>query len=73
MENSIDAWSSYKSVRNLHKVKLVNSKNQYINNKINTAIDQKETWNRIKNLVLGKPRNVIKTVIFEGITYTENV
>ena len=56
MENSIDAWYSYRAARNLYKVKLVNSKHQYINSRINTAKDQKEMWNRIKNLVLGEPR-----------------
>ena len=48
MERSIDAWCSYKAARNLYKVKVVNSKNHYINSKINKAKDQKETWNRIR-------------------------
>ena len=30
-------------------------------------------WNRIKNLVLGEPRKLIKNVIFEGIEYTRDV
>lgn len=49
MENIIDAWCSYKGANNLYKVKLVNSKNQYINIKINTTKAQKEMLNRIKN------------------------
>ena len=45
--------------KNLYRFKLVNSKNLYINSRINTTKDQKEMWNRIKNLVLGKSRNLI--------------
>ena len=74
MENSIDAWCSYRAARNLYKVKLVNSENKCRNSKINTAKDQKEMWNRIKNLVLGKPLTLIKkNVMFDVIEYTGDV
>ena len=35
-------------MRNLCKVKIENAKNDYINNKINNATDQKEMWKVIK-------------------------
>ena len=74
MVNSYDAWCSNRAAaRNLKRIKLVNSKNQYINSRINSANGQKEMSNRITNLVLGKPRNGKKNVISEGIEYTENV
>ena len=35
-------------MRNLYKVKIENAKNNYTNNKINNAIEQKEMWKGIK-------------------------
>lgn len=59
-ENTDEAWNNYKIIRNTYKVKLENEKNKYINDKINNARDQKEMWRKIKELVLRKPRKLIK-------------
>ena len=63
----------YRAAIILYKVKLVNSKNHYLNNRKNTAKDQNEMWNRINNLVFWQPLNLIKkkNLIFEGIKFTE--
>lgn len=58
-ENTDEAWNNYKIIRNTYKVKIENEKNKYINDKINSAQDQKEMWRIIKELVLRKPRKVI--------------
>ena len=63
MESSINAWCKYMTASNLYKFKVVNSKNHYINSTINAAKDLKEMWNRIKNLVLGKPRYLKKKCV----------
>lgn len=42
IENTDEAWSTYRWIRNLYKVKIENEKNKYINNRINNAKDQKE-------------------------------
>ena len=42
--NSSEAWAIYKAMRNLYKVKIENEENNYINDKLNDATDQKEMW-----------------------------
>ena len=40
--NSNEAWSIYKAMRNLYKVKIQKSKNNYVNNKINILLTKKK-------------------------------
>ena len=42
-ENTYEAWNNYKTIRNIHKVK-IEQKNRYITNKINNAYNQMEFW-----------------------------
>lgn len=72
IENSSEAWAIYKAMRNLYKVKIENAKNNYINNKINSATDQKEMWKQIKNLIFRKNRSAIETVIFDQVECKDN-
>lgn len=64
--NTPEAWANYKSIRNLYKVKIENQKNNYINDQIRNATDQKQMWREIKNLVLKESQTVINSVIFNG-------
>lgn len=72
LENTNEAWNSYKIIRNKYKVKIEKEKSNYINNKINNANNQKEMWNKIKELVLRKPKTVIKTVKYNQIEYKDS-
>lgn len=54
LKNTNQAWTNYKTKRNIYKVKIENEKNKYINNKINNADDQKQMWREIKDLVFKK-------------------
>lgn len=71
-ENNDEAWANYKSIRNLYKVEIENEKNKYINDQINNAGDQKQMWKKIKELVLKKNKNEIKSVIFNHVEYKNN-
>ena len=70
--NTNEAWNNYKTIRNIYKVNIEREKNRYITNKINNAFNQREMWCKIKELVLRKPKNVIKTMIHENIEYKED-
>ena len=70
-ENRNEAWNNFKAIRNINKVRIEQEKNRHITNKIN-AYNQREMWCKIKELVLRKPKNVIKTVIHENIEYKED-
>lgn len=72
IENSYEAWNNYKTCRNRYKVEVENQKDNYVNNKVSNAKDQKEMWKQIKDLVLKKCQNVIQTVIFDNIEYKDN-
>lgn len=72
-ENTNEAWSQYKNIRNIYKVKIQNEKRKYINNKIIFAKDQKEMWREIKNLILKKYMSTIEAVIFDTIEYKNNL
>lgn len=71
IENSVEAWANYKSIRNLYKVKIENEKFKYINNRIKNARDQKQMWREIKELVIKQNKNEIKCVIFNNVEYKE--
>lgn len=68
-----EAWSEYRELRNKYTVETKNDKFKYINNRINNAKDQKQMWNEIKSLVIKKPKNVIKSVIFNQVEYKDNL
>ena len=61
-----ETWHNCKAIRNIYK-------NRYITDKINNAYHQREMWCKIKQLVLRKPKNVIKTVIHEHIEYKDDM
>ena len=42
VENTNQAWGEYKLIRNQYKVQNENNRNNYINNKINNATNQKQ-------------------------------
>lgn len=71
-ENTTAAWNRYKLIRNTYKNKTESEKEKYVNSKINNAKDQKQMWKQIKELVLKRNKNVIKTVIFNEIEYKDN-
>lgn len=73
LKNTNQAWTNYKTKRNIYKVKIENEKNKYINNKINNADDQKQMWREIKDLVFKKKHNEIKNVIFNQVEYKDNI
>ena len=59
VENTEVAWANYKTVRNTYKTKIEFEKNNFINNRINNAKDQKQMWKEIKDLFLKKNKTVI--------------
>lgn len=71
-ENTNEAWDNYRITRNTYKVKLVNENSKYVNNKINNAPNQKQMWIEIKNLVLKKSNEAIKSVIFNQVEIKDN-
>ena len=70
-ENSASAWNSYKFIRNIYKVK-ISSESMFISNEITNTSNQREMWNKIKELVLKTPKNLIKSVVFNNIEYNIN-
>lgn len=71
-ENTIEAWKNYTEIRNKYKVAIENAKFNYTNDQINNTKDQKQMWTTIKNLVMKKEQNVIKSVIFSDGEHKDN-
>ncbi|XP_075167997.1 uncharacterized protein LOC142240182 [Haematobia irritans] len=72
LENAMSSWNMYKRTRNMYKAKIINTRNRYINSKINGAKNQKQMWRKIKDLVLRNEKSAIDNVIFNQIEYKDN-
>lgn len=71
-ENTTAAWKNYALIRNQYKVAIENAKYDFVNGEINKAKDQKQMWTTIKNLVIKKKPNVIKSVVFNDVEHKNN-